>query len=89
MTKQTICSLSHTVMAGVVVASTGLWLTLAGCETKSSQLTTTQAPAEQSGEVPEGYESWDDYWKDQDQREQAMDRSRQRHEIDQSPTVPR
>ena len=79
---------AHGMKAACVVVAAACGGPLTGCS-QPSQLTPSQTAEDGQGEVPEGFESWDDYWKAQDQREQALDRSRERHEIDRTPTVPR
>ena len=52
------------------------WPALGGCATTGSGATADLGPP------PEGYEDWDDYWKDQDHRYRAFERDRQKHEMD-------
>ncbi len=61
--------------AGVLLACTTLLL--AGCA--SDQTTEAETSGRQStGEVPEGYDSWEDYWAAQDSMQRELEQEAQR-----------
>ncbi len=72
-------------LAGSLGAAIGVSMPLAGCTTTPETSETSEAPETQP--PPEGYATWEDYWKAKDKDYRDFDRDVRRHQMDR-PVVP-
>ncbi len=78
-------------LAGSLVAAIGVSIPLVGCATTPESAENSGAPGAQGASEtqppPEGYATWEDYWKAKDKDYRDFDRDVRRHQMDR-PVVP-